>query len=41
MISDEELINIMKDMFHNSCEGSLELLSSSLEEFSRKLRRSL
>lgn len=40
-IGDDKLINIMKNLFENSCEGSLELLNSRLEEFSRAFRKNL
>ncbi|MCD2346639.1 DUF6323 family protein [Clostridium guangxiense] len=40
-IGDDKLINIMKNLFENSCEGSLELLNSRLEEFSRTFRKNL
>lgn len=40
-ISDDELIELMKDLFENSCEGSIELLNSSLEQFSIKYRKKL
>lgn len=40
-IGDHKLINLMKDLFENSCEGSLELLNSELEEFSRAFRKNL
>lgn len=40
-IGDKELIHLMKGLFENSCEGSIELLNSSLQEFSRKFREKL
>lgn len=40
-ISDDELIELMKDLFENSCEGSIELLNSLLEEFFIKYRKTL
>jgi len=40
-VGDDKLINIMKNLFENSCEGSLELLNSKLEEFSRTFRKNL
>lgn len=40
-ISDVELIELMKDLFENSCEGSIELLNSLLEEFSKDYRKNL
>lgn len=40
-ISDDKLIELMKDLFENSCEGSIELLNSNLEEFSRNFRKKL
>lgn len=40
-IGDDKLINIMKNLFENSCEGSVELLNSKLEEFSRTFRKNL
>ncbi|GKX67139.1 DUF6323 family protein [Inconstantimicrobium mannanitabidum] len=38
-ISDDKLIELMKDLFENSCEGSIELLNSLLEEFSVNYRK--
>lgn len=40
-IGDDKLIELMKDLFENSCEGSVELLCSRLEEFSRNFRKKL
>lgn len=40
-VGDDKLINMMKNLFENSCEGSLELLNSKLEEFSRTFRKNL
>ena len=38
-LGDEKLIELMKDLFENSCEGSVELLNSYLEDFSRSFRK--
>lgn len=38
-LGDNKLIELMKDLFENSCEGSVELLNSYLEEFSRNFRK--
>ncbi len=39
LISDDELIDIMKDFFENSCRGSIELLQGrELEALARNLR---
>ncbi|MBC2582093.1 DUF6323 family protein [Clostridium sp. DJ247] len=40
-LCDDELIELIKDLFENSCEGSVELLYGSLEEFSRNFRKKL
>ncbi|CAM3593841.1 DUF6323 family protein [Marinicrinis lubricantis] len=40
-ISDVELLNRMKDMFEEHCEGSLELLKSKLEAYAEDYRREL
>lgn len=40
-IGDDKLIETMKDLFENSCEGSVELLNSCLEEYSRNFRKEL
>lgn len=40
-LGDDKLIELMKDLFENYCEGSVELLNSHLEEFSRNFRKKL
>lgn len=40
-IGDDKLIELMRDLFENYCEGSVELLNSNLEEFSRNFRKKL
>lgn len=40
-LGDDYLIGIMIDLFENSCEGSVELLNSCLEAFSRDFRSNL
>lgn len=40
-LGDDKLIELMKDLFENYCEGSVELLNSRLEEFSRDFRKKL
>lgn len=40
-LGDNKLIELMKDLFENCCEGSVELLNSHLEEFSRDFRKKL
>lgn len=40
-MSDDALLEMMKDLFEYTCEGSMELLNSHLEEFSRDFRRKL
>lgn len=40
-IGDDKLIELMKDLFENCCEGSVELLNSYLEEYSRSFRKKL
>lgn len=38
-ISDDKLIEIIKNKFENSCEGSIDLLKSTLEVFAEDFRR--
>ncbi|MTI71828.1 MAG: hypothetical protein FH751_16385 [Firmicutes bacterium] len=38
-ISDIKLIDILKEYFENSCEGSIELLKSRLEVFAQEFRK--
>ncbi|MTI65359.1 MAG: hypothetical protein FH753_02025 [Firmicutes bacterium] len=38
-ISDNKLIDILKEYFENSCEGSIELLKSKLEVFAQEFRK--
>lgn len=38
MLSDDELLNFMKNSFDGRCAGSLELLAQQVSEFSRHLR---
>lgn len=38
-LSDEKIINLMKEKFEDSCEGSVDLLNSYLEEYSRSFRK--
>lgn len=40
-LGDDILIELMKDLFENSCEGSIELLNSNLEGVSRNFRKKL
>lgn len=40
-IGDDNLIILMKNLFENSCEGSIQFLYGTLEEFSRNYRRRL
>ncbi|OPJ62874.1 DUF6323 family protein [Clostridium oryzae] len=40
-ISDQKILELMKDFFENSCEGSIQLLVSRIEEFSREFRSRL
>lgn len=40
-IGDDKLIDMMRDLFENSCEGSMELLNSCLEEYARNFRKRL
>lgn len=40
-IGDDKIIELMEDLFENYCEGSVELLNSNLEEFSRNFRKKL
>lgn len=38
-LSDEKIIKLMKEKFEDSCEGSIDLLNSCLEEYSRSFRK--
>lgn len=38
-LSDEKIIKFMKEKFENYCEGSIDLLNSCLEEYSRNFRK--
>lgn len=40
-LGDEKIIELMKDMFENSCGGSVELLYGSLEAVSKNFRQKL
>lgn len=40
-ISDMKLLQRMKEMFEDECEGSLDLLKSRLEEYAEEFRREL
>lgn len=40
-ISDRKLLYRMKEMFEDDCEGSLDLLTSRLEEYAEAFRREL